>query len=173
MKSIALIGFMGCGKSTVGPLLAERLDLPFFDLDSLAENLADMTVSQVFSLEGESGWRQWERRALTGIAESDALVLACGGGVILDAANRDVLKEHFLTIYLDTPVEELVARLRRTKDRPLLDVADPKKTIAGLLKERRPLYKTVADLVVDTGRKTPQEVVIETAAAISKQTEVS
>jgi len=168
MKSIALIGFMGSGKSTVGPLLADRLDQAFLDLDSLTERLAGKSVSEVFSGEGESGWRQWESRALKQAAEGKDLVLSCGGGIILDSANRNILRQCFFTLYLDTSEAVLVERLRWKRGRPLLDVNHPEAAIAQLLEERRTLYEAAAHLIVKTDLKKPQEVADEAGAAIVK-----
>ncbi|MDP1809055.1 MAG: shikimate kinase [Actinomycetota bacterium] len=171
MKSIALIGFMGSGKSTVGPLLARRQGRPFFDLDSIAERLSGKTVSEVFSGEGESGWRLWESRALAEVVEEELpFVLACGGGVVLDAKNRDILRQRFLTIYLDVSEAVLIERLRRNKGRPLLAVAEPEAAIAALLKARRALYEAAAHLIIETDLKNPTEVADEAQTAVAKLT---
>lgn len=171
MKSIALIGFMGSGKSTVGPLLAQRQDRPFFDLDTIAERLAGKTVSEVFSGESESGWRLWESRALAAVVDEESpCVLACGGGVILDANNRDILRQSFLTIYLETSEAVLIERLRRGNRRPLLMVADPEAAIVALLKARRSLYEAAAHLIVKTDHKEAVEVADEAQAAVAKLT---
>ena len=171
MKSIALIGFMGSGKSTVGPLLAQRQDRPFFDLDAMAEQLAGKTVGEIFSAEGESGWRLWESRAFAAVVEQESpCVLACGGGVILGSENREILRQSFLTIYLETSEAALIERLRRNKGRPLLEVAEPETAIAALLKARRALYEAAAHLIVRTDLKNPKEVAIEVAAAAAKLT---
>lgn len=170
-KSIALIGFMGSGKSTVGPLLAQKQDRPFFDLDTIAERLAGKAVSEVFFSDGESGWRLWESRALAAVVEEKpSCVLACGGGVILDAENRDILRHSFLTIYLQTSKAVLIERLSRDKGRPLLEVAEPETAIAVLLKERRALYEAAAHLIIKTDLKNPTEVADEAGAAAAKLT---
>lgn len=168
MKSIALIGFMGSGKSTVGPLLAAKQDRPFFDLDSIAEQLAGQSVSEVFSGAGEAGWRLWESRALAVVVEkAPPFVLACGGGVILDSRNRDILRQRFLTIYLEASEEALLKRLRRNKGRPLLAVDELEAAVATLLKERRALYKSAAHLIIKTDRKKPIEVAEEAQRAVA------
>ena len=171
MKSIALVGFMGSGKSTVGPLLAERQGRPFLDLDSIAERLAGKTVSEVFSGEGESGWRLWESRALAeAVGTGVPSVLACGGGVVLDSKNRDILRQSFLTIYLETSEAVLIERLRGNSGRPLLAVGEPEAAIAELLKGRRALYEAAAHLIITTDLKNPTEVADEVEAAVAKLT---
>ena len=164
MKSIALIGFMGSGKSTVGPLVADRIGLPWLDLDSAVEKSAGMTVSEVFSTEGEAGWRRRESLALKQAVEGGPVVLACGGGIILSADNRDVLRHDFLTIYLEASETVLISRLRRGKGRPLLEAADREAAIGRLLEERRSLYESVAHIIIDTDTKQAKEVADEAAA---------
>ena len=162
---------MGSGKSTVGPLLAQRQDRPFFDLDTMAEQLAGKTVAEIFSGEGESGWRLWESRAFAAVVEQESpCVLACGGGVILGRENREILRQSFLTIYLETSEAALIERLRRNNGRPLLDVAEPEAAIAALLKERRPRYEAAAHLIIKTDLKSPAEVADEAAEAAAKLT---
>ncbi len=168
MKSIALIGFMGSGKSTVGPILAERVELAWLDLDTAAEKLAGSTVSEVFEREGEAGWRRWESLALSQAAAGDPLVLACGGGIVLAETNRDLLRQSFLTIYLETSESVLIGRLRRGRGRPLLEADEPEKAVARLLEERRSLYEGTAHLIISTDGKSAPAVAGEAAAAIER-----
>ena len=167
MKSIALIGFMGSGKSTIGSRLAKLTGLDFLDLDEVTMELAGADVADIFSNQGEEAWRAWECQALKQIAAvKESVVLACGGGVILRDENREILRSQFLTIYLKTSVEALLERLRHRKNRPLLDVADPKAAIARLFEERREIYEAVPHVVIVTDGKRPQDVAQEALEAV-------
>lgn len=169
MKSIAMIGFMGSGKSTVGSLLARTAQLSFVDLDDIAMELAEADVADVFANQGEDAWRDWERQALEGMADiGEPIILACGGGVIIKPENRRKLEVEFLTIYLKTSQEVLVERLRDQQDRPLLDVPDPEAAIAKLFEERRELYEATAHVAVTTDKKTPKEIVDEILKSLNE-----
>lgn len=162
-KSVALIGFMGSGKTTVGPTLAHLLDVHFVDLDEAAVERAGMSVSEVFATEGEAGWRRRERDALVELAADKPLVLGCGGGVVLSQENRLTLRERYTTIYLSASIDTLTERLAEATDRPLLDVPEPKKEIERLSAQRLPIYEAVADIIVATDVRTPNEVAVEVA----------
>ena len=159
---------MGSGKTTVGPLLAAAVGLAFVDLDTVAEELAGATVAQIFASEGESGWRLRESRALESVLERNPLVLACGGGIILNRRNREILRDRFLTVYLDASEETLFERLRHQAGRPLLEAADPKEAISRLYIARRPVYEDVAHITIPTDDKRPKEIADEAAAAYRK-----
>lgn len=168
MKGIALIGFMGSGKSTVGPILAEELELAFVDLDDVAAGLASATVGEIFAADGEAGWRRWESLALRKVVERNPVVLACGGGVVLKPENRDTLRREFLTIYLKTSEAVLVGRLKNASGRPLLEVADQEQAVARLLEERRDIYEASAHAILSTDGKKPRTVAAEAAALAAK-----
>ncbi len=169
MKSIALIGFMGSGKSTVGSLLAKIAGLDFFDLDEVTTELAGADVADIFSNQGEEAWRTWESRALKQVVEiRERVVLACGGGIILKPENREILRSQFLTIYLKTSVEVLIERLRHRKNRPLLDVADPKAAVARLYDERWEIYEAVPHAIIRTDEKNPKAIAKEALAIIKE-----
>ncbi|MCK4267836.1 MAG: shikimate kinase [Actinomycetia bacterium] len=170
MKSIAMIGFMGSGKSTIGSLLARTARLSFIDLDDIAMELAEADVADVFANQGEDVWRDWEHQALEGMADiGEQIILACGGGIIIKPENRRILEVEFLTIYLKTSQEVLVERLRNPQDRPLLDVPDPEAAIAKLFEERRELYEETAHTVVITDKKTPKEIVDEILKILNEE----
>ncbi len=173
MKSIALIGFMGSGKSTIGSLLAKNAGVEFFDLDEVTMMLAGADVADIFSNQGEEAWRTWESQALKQVVEIDErVILACGGGIILKSENREILRSQFLTIYLKTSVEVLMERLRHRRNRPLLNVADPKAAVARLFGERRELYESVPHAIIVTDEKSPKDTAKE-ALAIIKEVSVN
>jgi len=160
-QSVALIGFMGSGKTTVGPLLADLLEVPFVDLDAVMVERAGMSVKEVFAAEGEEGWRRREREVLAELSSGRPLVLGCGGGIILSEANRRELMARFTIVYLLASTDTLAERLISVPDRPLLDVPEPKKEIERLYAERLPVYEAVADISVATDARAPNEIAVE------------
>ena len=158
MSHVFLIGFMGAGKSTVGRILADRLGLPFVDLDSEITHSAGRTITEIFDAEGEQGFRSRETAALASLADIPASVVACGGGVVLIDENRRLLKRTGVVVYLKVSAEEAIARIGDTTGRPLLAHGDAAHMAATLLATRETLYGTVADAVVDTGGLTPERV---------------
>ncbi len=160
-KSVALIGFMGSGKTTVGPFVAEILGAVFVDLDEETVERAGMSVDEVFATEGEEGWRHRERAALLELVADRPLVLGCGGGVVLDQENRRTLRERYTIVYLSATTDTLIKRLAGVAGRPLLDVPEPKKRIECLSAQRRPVYEAVADITVATDGRDPNEIAIE------------
>ncbi len=144
---------MGAGKTTVGRSLARRLSKVFLDTDHEIEDRTGVRVSVIFEIEGEEGFRKREAEALTRVARLDNIVLATGGGVVLDPKNREVLKGQGCVVYLHARPPELAKRLGKDKSRPLLQGIDPLVRLQELYELRDPLYREVADLVVDTGRQ--------------------
>jgi len=144
---------MGAGKTTVGRSLAKRLAKVFLDTDHEIEERTGVRVSVIFEIEGEAGFRKREADALTRMACLDNIVLATGGGVALDSRNREVLKTRGCVVYLHARPSELANRLGQDKSRPLLQGTDPLARLHELYSIRDPLYREVADLVVDTGRQ--------------------
>lgn len=142
----------GGGKSTIGKLLAKRLDLPFADADSIVEQNAGCSIASLFEHEGEAGFRKREANILKQLVERGPGVVATGGGVVLDPANRALLRDATVPIYLYASPPELWRRVRRNSRRPLLQVADPYKRLCELFDERHPLYGEVAAITVQTGR---------------------
>lgn len=166
MNDVFLVGFMGSGKSTVGRLVADRLGLPFTDLDAAVESATGMTVSELFTERGEPGFREVEHEELGRLVSSDPAVVACGGGVILDDRNRVLLHMLGRVVYLRVTAEEALARVGSAEGRPLLAGPDPLESGRTLLAARERLYEAVADLVVDTGGKAPSGVAEEVVAAL-------
>jgi shikimate kinase len=151
---VYLVGMPGAGKSVVGAELAGRLGVPFIDLDAEIEKEQGRSVSEIFQADGESSFRRLEAAALVDAGSHDPAVVACGGGIVLEAANRITLRATGITVYLDVPVAVLHKRVRPSEDRPLIRSAGD---IERLLGERGSLYKEFAAHVVD-GTGEPGEV---------------
>jgi shikimate kinase/3-dehydroquinate synthase len=157
MRHLYLIGNMGSGKTTVGKLVAERLGLPFYDLDQRIEQATGLTVAELFAQQGEARFRDLESRALAEIACLPQGVVATGGGVVLRETNRVLMRRTGWVIYLRTSSETLWRRLQHTTDRPLLRTESPYETLQTIVQTREPLYQE-ADWVIDTDARTPEEV---------------
>ncbi|MDP3031668.1 MAG: shikimate kinase [Rhodocyclaceae bacterium] len=147
--SIYLVGMMGAGKTTVGKRLAKAIGWQFVDLDQYIENATGVSVTTIFEIEGEAGFRQREAQALKQLATAGKMVIATGGGVVLDPINRARLGASGIVVYLRASPELLYERTRHDKSRPLLQVADPLARIAGLVEKRDPLYREVADTIIE------------------------
>jgi shikimate kinase len=145
-SNLFLIGSMGAGKTTVGRKLADRFGLRFIDLDHEIEAQAGASVNLIFELEGEPAFRARESKLLEAISSGRNLLLATGGGAILDAENRAVLRSRGFVVYLQTDVDTQLERLRRDRTRPLLKSADPRAKLESLALIRNPLYAQTADL---------------------------
>lgn len=152
---------MGAGKTTVGRQLAKTLDKQFLDCDRELEARTGADIPLIFELEGEEGFRRRERAMLEELTAREDIVLATGGGVVLDADNRAKLRSRGFAIYLNAPIDLLVERTTRDSHRPLLQTDDPETKLLDLVEERDPLYRQVADLVVETNRRTARYVVKE------------
>ncbi len=150
--NIFLVGMMGAGKSAVGRQLASRLGLRFVDTDHEIQARTGVTIPVIFEVEGESGFRRREEMVIDELSAGSGTVFATGGGAVLSAATRMRLKERGITIYLQAKVHDLMQRTRNDRNRPLLDCSDPKSRLETLLVAREPLYREVADLIVETGR---------------------
>ncbi|WP_084399303.1 shikimate kinase [Henriciella aquimarina] len=146
-RTIALVGLMGAGKSTVGRRLAETLGREFHDSDEEIEKAAGLAISDIFTLHGEAEFRRGERRVLERLLNEKPHVLATGGGAYLDPETRDLLREKAITIWLNADLETLWRRVSRRSHRPLLQTENPKGVLSQLLTERTPIYEQ-ADLVV-------------------------
>ncbi|CAN5248862.1 shikimate kinase [soil metagenome] len=144
-----LVGPSGVGKTTVGRALARRLDVDFVDCDHEIESRCGCSVSLIFEIEGEAGFRSRETQVLRDMASRSSGVCSTGGGVVLAAENRDVLRAHGTVVYLHAPPAVLHGRTRGDKSRPLLQTADPQAAIQAMYSSRDPLYREVADLVID------------------------
>lgn len=162
-KNIFLIGPMGAGKSSVGRRLAKRLKMQFLDSDQEIERRTGATVNLIFEIEGEPGFRRREKDIIGELTKKSGIVLATGGGAVLDPDNRMVLANCGVVIYLRTGLKQLVQRTSRDSKRPLLNTIDPAAKLQELLEIRGPLYENMADLIIDTDQRLPQSIVNEIA----------
>ena len=165
--NIALIGFMGAGKTAVGKALAAKLGMEFVEIDDLIERAAGKPIPDIFSDAGEIGFREIEIEAIRQAAQRAGCVFACGGGAVLNKINIDRLRETSRMVCLTASA---AAVLRRTSadptERPLLQVDDPKQRIRELMAFRRPFYESAADITVNTSRLTAEAVAGEIVARL-------
>jgi shikimate kinase len=154
--SIFLVGMMGAGKTTVGRLLARRLKLRFVDSDREIESRCGVKIPVIFEIEGETGFRARESAVIEALAALPGIVLATGGGVVLVERNRRCLAEHGTVVYLRAKPEDLYERVRHDRNRPLLAGGDPLAKLRELHEQRDPLYRSVADVVLETGTQSVQ-----------------
>ena len=160
-SNLFLVGPMGAGKSTIGQRLAAALDKEFVDADHALEERTGVDIPLIFEIEGEAGFRKRESELLARLVMREGIVLATGGGVVLSARNRSHLAARGFVIYLDAPVELLVARVARDRHRPLMQTADPPATMSELLRVRDPLYREAADIVIRSTHRSSRFVVKE------------
>jgi shikimate kinase len=151
-RPIALVGMPGSGKSTVGRHLARQLGWRFIDSDHEIERQIGGSIRAYFEQHGEAAFRDLEQQSIAGLCQQTSVVLATGGGAVLREANRQALKSGCEVVYLRSKPEELFRRLRHDTQRPLLQVNDPLRRLRDLYRERDPLYREVADYVIETGR---------------------
>ena len=149
--SIFLVGMMGAGKTSVGRVLAKRLQKTFYDSDHVIEDRTGVKIPVIFEIEGEAGFRVRESAVLDELTALRDIVLATGGGAVLSEENRDRLRTRGTVVYLRASVRDLLNRTRHDKNRPLLQAADPRARLSELYEKRDPLYREVAHLTVDTG----------------------
>jgi shikimate kinase len=154
-RTVALVGIMGAGKSSIGRRLAQRLKVPFVDADNEIEAAAGATVEEIFERHGEAAFREGERRVIARLLEGPVVVLATGGGAFMDAATRALLRERAITVWLKADLDLLLPRVTRRNNRPLLKGRDPRTALATLIEERYPVYAE-ADITVDTLEGSPE-----------------
>lgn len=149
---------MGAGKSTIGKALAKQLRLLFADTDDEIERRTGADIPWIFDVEGEDGFRDREQQVVEEMTQMDRVCLATGGGVVMRPRNCQVLAARGFVIYLYTTLEEQIRRTARDRRRPLLNNEDPAATLAALMEIRDPLYRDIADLVIETGPSSPSSV---------------
>ena len=153
-KNLFLIGPMGSGKSAVGRKHARTLHLTFVDSDDEIEARTGVDIPFIFEKEGEAGFRVREIKVIDDLSNMEAVVLATGGGAVIDADSRSCLGARGFVVYLYTTVDQQLMRTQKGRDRPLLETGDRRQTLQSLMEVRDPLYREIADLVVETdGRK--------------------
>jgi shikimate kinase len=142
---------MGTGKTAVGHVLAEKLGMKFIEIDSIIEEKAGKSITEIFQQDGETAFRKMEIDVTRDIAGEKNSVIACGGGIILNKINIDQLRENSIIVYLTASPDIILKRTSEQEgQRPLLDVEEPLKTINEMLKFRKPFYTGAADMAVDT-----------------------
>lgn len=145
------MGPMGAGKTTIGRQLAKALGRKFYDSDKEIEKKTGASIPLIFELEKEEGFRKRESAMIKELVNKENIVMATGGGAVLNKLNREILSNKGFVIYLCAPVEQLIRRTARDKNRPLLQTENPEQTIKDLLKVRDPLYREVASYILETG----------------------
>ncbi|MEK1940919.1 MAG: shikimate kinase AroK [Pseudomonas sp.] len=161
MRNLILVGPMGAGKSTIGRLLAKELRLSFKDSDKEIEQRTGANIPWIFDVEGEAGFREREQSVIGELCELDGVVLATGGGAVLRPENRSALRAGGRVVYLHTSVDQQLDRTSRDRNRPLLRTANPGKVLADLMHIRDPLYREIADVIIETDERPPRMVVQE------------
>lgn len=149
-QSLFIVGPMGAGKTTVGKLLAERLQRPFLDTDKVIVDRCGADIPWIFDVEGETGFRRREADVCDQLTRTYNQVIATGGGIVLDPINRQHLSARGIVVYLRATVDELVERTSKDKNRPLLQSDNPRAVIESILATRQPMYEEIADIVIDT-----------------------
>ncbi len=159
---------MGAGKTTIGRLVAKRLDKDFYDSDHEIESRTGADIPWIFEIEGEEGFRKRETTIITELCELENIVLSTGGGVILSQDNCKQLKDNGIVIYLKSSAEKLLKRIQTDKRRPLLQTDDKLGRIRDILKEREPMYESLADEIIMTDRQTVNQIVKQILNKIKK-----
>ncbi|MGD8999205.1 MAG: shikimate kinase AroK [Granulosicoccaceae bacterium] len=168
-RNIFLVGLMGAGKSSVGRQLAKMLRCEFIDSDHVIEQRTGVSIPLIFDIEGEEGFRQREEQAIDELTRQSGIVLATGGGAVLRESNRQHLRNRGTVIYLSATVDQLYERTKRDRNRPLLQTDDPRARIEELLAQRDPLYREVADIVINTDGHSVRHVVNNILDALARQ----
>lgn len=165
-QNLFLVGPMGAGKSAVGRHLARLMHMEFIDSDEEIENRTGVDISFIFEKEGEEGFRVREARVIDELSARQGIVLATGGGAVMDPQNRSFLGGRGYVIYLHTSVQQQLDRTQRGRNRPLLNGEDDEQVLEDLMNIRDPLYREIADLVVETDGRRVKEVAVEIRDAI-------
>ena len=168
MSCLILIGMMGAGKTTVGKELARRHKLRFADCDHEIVARTGVSIPTIFEIEGEAGFRRRETQMMDELTRAADIVIATGGGVVTTPENRVLMRERGVVIYLNVPPHILFERTRNDRNRPLLQVDNPRQRIEELHRQRDPLYREVAHIVIDGGRTNPGAMVRSIEEALRK-----
>lgn len=156
-RSIVLVGMMGCGKSAIGRLLASELGLPYFDSDAEIVAAADLSIPEIFERFGEEYFRKGEQRVISRLLSEGPSVVSLGGGAFMSQTTRDEIAAGGVSVWLTADLDLLMNRvMRRPKSRPLLQTADPRATLAGLMEARTPVYR-LADIHVESSRNSKKQ----------------
>jgi len=166
MKNIYLVGFMGSGKSTVGKILAEKLNMNFIDIDKLIEEKEGMKIKDIFEQKGESYFRELERKQIEVIVNQEGLVVSTGGGLGANLDNMNLMKKNGDVVWLDVSLNTVLDRLKNDQDRPLLK--QPTEKIKQLFEERKNVYR-LANIRINADKKTPSQIVEEILIKIKRR----
>ncbi|MCW4454968.1 shikimate kinase [Flavobacterium sp. MXW15] len=167
--NLILVGPMGAGKSCIGRRLAERFSLEFVDADQAIVEAAGASITSIFEHAGEAGFREREREVLAALLERRGILLSTGGGAVLDAGNRRLIRERGFVVYLRVSVRAQLQRLQRDRTRPLLQREDREQLLQSMARQRDPLYREVADLTMDTDAYTPAEATAQLVVRLAAQ----
>jgi shikimate kinase len=168
MSNIFLIGPMGSGKTTIGRQLARQLGRPFYDSDKVIEERTGASIALIFELEKEEGFRKREKAIIDELTQHPNIILATGGGAVLDADNRAHLADRGHVIYLKAPIEFLLQRTSRDTNRPLLHTDDPRRKLQEIMDVRDPLYREVADTIIETDSCPVKQVIAKILTIVKK-----
>ena len=166
-RTIALVGLMGVGKSTIGRKLAQALELPFNDADQEIEKAAGRSISEIFAERGEAEFRAGERRVIARMLDAGPHVLATGGGAFMNAQTRDLIRQKAVSVWLKADLEVMVRRVSRKENRPLLAGRDAREVLSKLMDERYPVYAE-ADLMVETDERPSNAAVAAIVAGLDR-----
>ena len=159
MTNLILIGPMGAGKTTIGKQLSRRLKRDFFDSDSEIERRTGVDIRTIFEFEGEEGFRSRETAVIDELTSNRNIILATGGGAVLSATNREFFKTRGYVVLLNISVDERLARTRMDKNRPLLQVENPRALLERMREERLPVYRSVADFEINSNNRNMKHVI--------------
>lgn len=157
---------MGSGKTTMARLLARHFGMDFIDSDEEIQKRTGVTIPHIFDIEGEAGFRLRETAVIGDLMARDNMVLATGGGAVLAEQNREMLRQNGIVIYLKASVHDLWLRTRHDRNRPLLQTGDPRAKLTELYNQRDPLYREIADIVIQSGKQSVHALMLQLAEQI-------
>ena len=165
-KNIVLVGPMGTGKTTIGKILSKELGFSFVDSDRVIEERCGADIPWIFDVEGEPGFRDREKSVIKDLTGEPDIVLATGGGAVVDTDNQSEMQKNGFIVFLFTTIEQQYERTHKDRKRPLLQSEDPLAVLRRLMSVREPIYRSIADCIVETDSKKPRVVVKEILKAI-------